>query len=121
MWCVDGEKRGGEIPAGQRDWTGFHLPQKRGAPFSESYSKGRAARAAQEALESDPPFDEEDKRRYGYSRDHRPDCVQVVIALIVPVVAITVRRLHDSGRTGWWALLLPPHSMQEMFVQTDTW
>ena len=34
-------------------------------------------------FESDPPFDEEDKRRYGYSRDHRPDCVQVVIALIV--------------------------------------
>lgn len=31
----------------------------------------------------------------------------VVIALIVPIVAITVRRLHDTGRTGWWALLLP--------------
>lgn len=31
----------------------------------------------------------------------------VVIALIVPVVAITVRRLHDTGRAGWWALLLP--------------
>jgi hypothetical protein len=34
-------------------------------------------------FESDPPFPEGDKRRYGYSRDHRPDCVQVVIALIV--------------------------------------
>ncbi len=34
-------------------------------------------------FESDPPFDDEDKRRYGYSRDHRPDCVQVVIALVV--------------------------------------
>jgi transposase len=34
-------------------------------------------------LESDPPFPEGDKRRFGYSRDHRPDCVQVVIALIV--------------------------------------
>jgi len=29
---------------------------------------------------SDPPFAEGDKRRYGYSRDHRGDCVQVVIA-----------------------------------------
>ena len=28
-------------------------------------------------FESDPPADDEDKRRYGYSRDHRPDCVQV--------------------------------------------
>lgn len=34
-------------------------------------------------FESDPPLDEEDKRRHGYSRDHRPDCVQIVIALIV--------------------------------------
>jgi transposase len=34
-------------------------------------------------FESDPPFAEGDKRRHGYSRDHRPDCVQVVIALVV--------------------------------------
>ena len=34
-------------------------------------------------FESPPPQDEHAKRRYGYSRDHRPDCVQVVIALIV--------------------------------------
>jgi transposase len=34
-------------------------------------------------FEADPPEDEEDKRRHGYSRDKRPDCVQVVIALIV--------------------------------------
>ncbi len=34
-------------------------------------------------FESDPPFAEDDKRRYGYSRDHRPDCVQVIIALVV--------------------------------------
>lgn len=34
-------------------------------------------------FESSPPFPEDDKRRYGYSRDHRCDCVQVVIALIV--------------------------------------
>ncbi len=34
-------------------------------------------------FESNPPFAEDDKRRYGYSRDHRSDCVQVVIALIV--------------------------------------
>lgn len=34
-------------------------------------------------FESEPPFPEEDKRRFGYSRDKRSDCVQVVIALIV--------------------------------------
>ena len=34
-------------------------------------------------FESEPPFPEGDKRRYGYSRDHRSDCVQVIIALVV--------------------------------------
>lgn len=34
-------------------------------------------------FESDPPFPEDDKRKFGYSRDKRPDCLQVVIALIV--------------------------------------
>jgi len=34
-------------------------------------------------FESTQPSDEKDKRRYGYSRDKRPDCVQVVLALIV--------------------------------------
>src|SRR5213082_4085980 len=34
-------------------------------------------------FESDPPFPEGDKRRFGYSRDKRSDCVQVIIALIV--------------------------------------
>jgi hypothetical protein len=34
-------------------------------------------------FESDPPFEEADKRQFGYSRDHRSDCVQVVLALVV--------------------------------------
>src|SRR5712692_6659650 len=34
-------------------------------------------------FESAPPDDDKDKRRYGYSRDKRSDCVQVIIALIV--------------------------------------
>jgi len=32
-------------------------------------------------FESDPPF--EGKRRFGYSRDKRSDCVQIIIALVV--------------------------------------
>src|SRR5712672_1359047 len=35
------------------------------------------------SFEADPPFAESDKRRHGYSRDHRGDCVQVIIALVV--------------------------------------
>jgi transposase len=34
-------------------------------------------------FESEPPENENDIRRFGYSRDKRSDCVQVVIALIV--------------------------------------
>jgi hypothetical protein len=34
-------------------------------------------------FESPPPEDPADKRKFGYSRDKRSDCVQVVIALIV--------------------------------------
>jgi hypothetical protein len=34
-------------------------------------------------FESNPPFGENDKRQFGYSRDKRSDCVQVVIALVV--------------------------------------
>src|SRR5487761_616470 len=34
-------------------------------------------------FEIDPPLSDDDKRQHGYSRDHRPDCVQVVIALVV--------------------------------------
>jgi hypothetical protein len=34
-------------------------------------------------FESNPPFADDDKRKHGYSRDKRSDCVQVIIALIV--------------------------------------
>jgi len=34
-------------------------------------------------FECDPPETADGLRRFGYSRDHRPDCVQVVIALVV--------------------------------------
>jgi len=34
-------------------------------------------------FESAPPFPEGDQRQFGYSRDKRSDCVQVVIALVV--------------------------------------
>ena len=33
--------------------------------------------------ESDPPFPETDKRKFGHSRDKRTDCVQVVVALVI--------------------------------------
>jgi len=29
-----------------------------------------------------------------------------VLAMCVPVASATVRRLHDTGRTGWWLLVV---------------
>jgi len=51
-------------------------------------------------FESDPPADDEDKRRHGYSRDHRPDCVQVVIALVVTPEGLPLAYEVLAGNTA---------------------
>src|SRR5699024_10426077 len=51
-------------------------------------------------FEADPPFPEGDKRRFGYSRDHRPDCVQVVIALVVTPDGLPLAYEVMSGNTA---------------------
>jgi len=51
-------------------------------------------------FESDPPFAEGDKRRYGYSRDKRSDCVQVVVALIVTPEGFPVAYEVLAGNTS---------------------
>ena len=51
-------------------------------------------------FESDPPADEADKRRHGYSRDHRPDCVQVVIALVVTPQGLPLAYEVLAGNTA---------------------
>ena len=60
-------------------------------------------------FESDPPFGPEDKRKFGYSRDKRSDCVQVVIALVVTPegfpLAYEVMAGNTSDRTTLPAFL----------------
>jgi transposase len=51
-------------------------------------------------FESDPPFPEGDKRRHGYSRDKRSDCVQVVIALIVTPEGLPLAYEVLAGNTS---------------------
>jgi uncharacterized membrane protein YhaH (DUF805 family) len=31
--------------------------------------------------------------------------VIIVLALLVPSIAVTIRRLHDTNRSGWWWLI----------------
>jgi Transposase DDE domain len=50
-------------------------------------------------FECDPP-PQEGLRRFGYSRDHRPDCVQVVIALIVTPEGFPLAYEVMSGNTA---------------------
>lgn len=51
-------------------------------------------------FESDPPFPEDDKRKYGYSRDKRSDCVQVVIGLIVTTEGFPLAYEVMAGNTA---------------------
>ena len=54
-------------------------------------------------FESPPPKNPDDKRRYGYSRDKRSDCVQVVIALVLTPegfpIAYEVMAANTSDKT----------------------
>jgi transposase len=51
-------------------------------------------------FEANPPFPDNDKRRYGHSRDHRSDCVQVVIALIVTPQGLPIAYEVMPGNTS---------------------
>ena len=51
-------------------------------------------------FESDPPADPADKRRHGHSRDHRSDCVQIVIALIVTPEGLALAYEVLAGNTA---------------------
>lgn len=51
-------------------------------------------------FEIDPPLDEGDKRRFGYSRDRRSDCVQVVIALVVTPEGLPIAYEVLAGNTA---------------------
>lgn len=46
---------------------------------------------------------------YGYWEAYSPGGLLsgiVVLVLILPQLAVGARRLHDSGRSGWWQLLV---------------
>jgi uncharacterized membrane protein YhaH (DUF805 family) len=38
-----------------------------------------------------------------------PVTLLFMLALIVPNIAVSVRRLHDTNRSGWWLLLMVPY------------
>ncbi|NJC28295.1 DUF805 domain-containing protein [Neolewinella antarctica] len=45
---------------------------------------------------------------YGNMIGHEAGIERMIeLLFFIPSVAVTVRRLHDLGRTGWWILLAP--------------
>ncbi|WP_366146615.1 DUF805 domain-containing protein [uncultured Pseudokineococcus sp.] len=41
----------------------------------------------------------------GRMEDPAPISLALTLALLLPSLAVTVRRLHDIDRTGWWILI----------------
>jgi transposase len=71
-------------------------------------------------FESTPDFAEDDKRKFGYSRDKRSDCVQVVIALVVTPegfpIAYEVLPGNTSDKTTLRAFL---KKIEEQYGKAD--
>jgi len=40
------------------------------------------------------------------AKDLSPFSIILNLVLLLPSLAVSVRRLHDKGRTGWWLLLV---------------
>jgi uncharacterized membrane protein YhaH (DUF805 family) len=40
-----------------------------------------------------------------YLTDYEPVHVLYNLTVLIPSIAVTVRRLHDTNRTGWWVLI----------------
>jgi uncharacterized membrane protein YhaH (DUF805 family) len=44
-----------------------------------------------------------------YSSGYKPVYMLFLLAVLIPYLAVSVRRLHDTGKNGWWsALILTP-------------
>lgn len=53
----------------------------------------------------------------GMLAGYGPLTLLLTLALLVPGLAVTVRRLHDTGRSGWWVLLpLIPYALVAITV-----
>ncbi|MFB4423190.1 DUF805 domain-containing protein [Streptomyces sp. QL37] len=41
----------------------------------------------------------------GLAIDSQIPYIIYLLAVIIPTIAVVVRRLHDTGRSGWWILI----------------
>jgi uncharacterized membrane protein YhaH (DUF805 family) len=45
-----------------------------------------------------------------------PLTILLWLATIVPGIAVGIRRLHDTNRSGWWMLLMAPYVLVAIFA-----
>ncbi len=59
-----------------------------------------------------------DPYNFSWNVHNGPVMIALSLAFFIPHLAVSVRRLHDTNRTGWWLLilLLPLIGMIVMFV-----
>jgi hypothetical protein len=97
-----------DLLAAHREALFVHLRQRWGELF-EAPCEALLYGLTSTYFESAPPQEASSKRRLGYSRDHRPDCAQVVVALVVtpdglPLGYGSLCRQHargvDAGRVS---------------------
>jgi len=51
--------------------------------------------------------------------DFQPLASIFSLALLAPSLALSIRRMHDTGRSGWW-ILAPVFSLVFLFLDSDT-
>ena len=103
-----------ELLVSHREALFMHLRQRWGELF-EAQCEVLLHDLTSTYFESVPPQDASSKRRFGYSRDHRPDCTQVVVALVVTPATFNYqldrgKLRHAIRREGLY--LLPPRIEQ---------
>ena len=76
-----------------------HLPQRWRDLFNASFDV-LLYDLTSTYFEANPPFPEGDKRHFGYSRDRRPNCMQVVIALVVTPEGLPLAYEVLAGNTA---------------------
>ena len=52
------------------------------------------------------------------AEDYGPFCSVYTIATIIPAIAVSVRRMHDNGRSGWW-ILCPIMNIVYLFTDSQ--
>ncbi len=52
------------------------------------------------------------------AEDYGPFCLVYTLVTVIPAIAVSVRRMHDNGRSGWW-ILCPIMNIVYLFTDSQ--